>query len=273
MFVAPPGTRLVRHVGAGSTFTVALVELGGVELVAKRARPSLGADPIARDALEREASALASLPAGLAPTLIQRGIDAHGLFVLEELVAGPSLRDAASRPEQGRLGVLASSAASLLARAHGAEDATGPLAYVHGDPTPDHFALDGSDRLRLIDHGASSSRAHPGATPGRGTLPFVAPELARGETGPTAATDRYALAVVIAELVLGRRLVRAREHAAMLLEIGETGHDKDALAPLPDALRRALERHLHPDPRARPSTLDELTDPSLYAALDIAIRP
>ncbi len=271
MFVAPPGTHIVRQLGAGSTFQVAIVERDGAELVAKRVRPSLVGAPLALDALAREASALSVLPPALAPALIERGADAHGGYVIEELVAGRSLRDANhSRPAE--LASLASRAASLVARAHRAEDERGPLLYVHGDPTPDHFVLDAHGELRLIDHGASRSREHPSPSPGRGTLPFVAPELARGETPPTAATDRYAVAVVLAELLLGSRVLRAKEHAAMLLEIGDAGHDRSALARLPDALRRALSAHLDPDATARPVALDELADASLYDALDIAIR-
>jgi hypothetical protein len=107
-------------------------------------------------------------------------------------------------------------------------------------------------------------------TEDRGTLPFAAPEVARGEAVPGLSSDVYAMAATILFLATsGEPLTAARDDAAMLLEIGERGLALDrcdraqGLAPTGrEALRRALAR----DPAAR------LADArALWEALSVAV--
>jgi serine/threonine protein kinase len=118
--------------------------------------------------------------------------------------------------------------------------------------------------IAFVDFGAARFAGMDAAleTGDRGTLPFVAPEVARGEAAPSQAADVYALATTILFLATGGDLqVRAREEAAMLLEIGERGLPTalcDRAIGLSPAGRDALRRAIALDPAARPRTSREL---------------
>ncbi len=117
---------------------------------------------------------------------------------------------------------------------------------------------------RFVDFGAARFAGMDAAleTADRGTLPFAAPEVARGEAAPGQAADVYALAATILFLAGGGApLVSARDDAALLLEIGERGLPPElcdhatALSPgARDALRHALAFH----PRDRLARASEL---------------
>jgi serine/threonine protein kinase len=90
----------------------------------------------------------------------------------------------------------------------------------------------------------------------RGTLPFVAPEVARGEAAPGQAADVYALAATILFLASGGApLVDAKDEGAMLLEVGERGileSRVDGAAGISEAGRAALREALALDASRRP---------------------
>ncbi|MBL9024959.1 MAG: protein kinase [Myxococcales bacterium] len=263
MFAPPAGLTLDRLLGRGSSFEVALVRGGdGLPVVAKRLRPSLRGSPEATAALLREGAVLARVFHPAVPRLLANGSDAAGPYLLETFVTGASF-DGGAEPSSR----LAHRAALTLFELQRLGDGDGPLDFVHGDLCPEHLiavtdASTGQTTVSLVDFGAATLRGVPSAPAGgRGTLPFAAPELCRGETEATQATDRYALAVVLASFLLGgARLCRNTTEAAMLLEIGEHGHDSKVLVGLPGAARRALEAHLSFDPRDRPDDLADLVD-------------
>ena len=123
-------------------------------------------------------------------------------------------------------GHLAIAAAEALAEVHELAAEGGPLGLSHGDLGPDHLILTPIGAVRFVDFGAARYAGMDPAleTRDRGTLPFVAPEVARGEAVPGQAADVYALAATILFLATGGEpLVVARDEAAMLLEIGERG--------------------------------------------------
>jgi serine/threonine protein kinase len=266
-FVAPAGATVEAIIGRGSVFEVAVVVYGGRRLVAKRPRPELRGDAAAARAVEREAAVLSLLDDRRVPAVVASGADQTGPFVLETLVEGPSFRSlsesGASLPWSARAS-LALRAVVLFRELHALSDAGGPLGFSHGDPSPDHLVLASVDDLEvvevgLLDFGSASARGVPPVEAGaRGTLPYVAPELCRGEVTPSAATDRYALAVVLGQFLSGARLCKATEAAAMLLEIGDRGHDVAALASLPAPVQNALARLLAFQSTDRPGDLDEL---------------
>jgi hypothetical protein len=92
-------------------------------------------------------------------------------------------------------------------------------------------------------------------------LPFVAPELARGEVKPSQRTDLYALAATLAYVVLGREPCQAEPGAGLLVEVAERGVDCEAIAAgadIPGAIRDALLGALRFEPEARVQTAAEL---------------
>jgi len=267
MFWPPAGSALVRFVGRGSSFDVALVTRQGRECIAKRPTGQVD-DQAGRGAIERESAALFALAGAAVPQLLEAGDDEVGPYVIETLVRGVALREflvesvvtlgsSVRMPIARRILTLA----QQLHDARGADAA--PLEVIHADLGPDAFLVLKSGALAAIDFGSAGVRAPTGylEPTGRGTLPYVAPELCRADSPPSAATDRYAAVLLAAEVLLGRRFARAASDAAQLLEIGDRGHDLDALlttSPLPERINVALREHLRFEPGARPTRLDDL---------------
>ncbi|NUP06622.1 MAG: hypothetical protein HOW73_11260 [Polyangiaceae bacterium] len=257
MFHAPSGWDVERVLGQGSCFEVALVACGETRAVAKRVRPALANDAVGRTTIEREAWALSSFAGAAIPLLVDYGEDAAGTFVIETIAKGAPLSEtrieAALRPRVAR--ALVGVARTLHGEA-GAEDA--PEGFVIADVAPSNVFVAEDGGVSLIDFSASGTENGAPFSPiGRGTLPFVAPELCRAETAPSRATDRYALAVLVAQLLLDDPLTRARGDAAQLLGIGEHGHDASIVldSSLPAAVRETLAAFLSFDPTKRPTTL------------------
>ena len=269
-YAAPEGTTLVATLGGGSVFDVALVRFGGRDVVCKRLSPRAAREPAGRAALVREARALTLARHAALPALIRVGSDAHGPFLIETHVAGTSARAlvegwrARGAAVPPRLVVhVAEVAATALAELHALADDSGPIAFSHGDLGPDHLIFGPFGEVRFVDLGAARFRGMEASLESgdRGTLPFVAPEVARGEASPSAATDVYALAATLLFLAVGEPLTTAREAGAMLLEIGESGVRRSLLAlavGLDATARDALSRALSPDPADRTTSARDL---------------
>jgi eukaryotic-like serine/threonine-protein kinase len=130
-------------------------------------------------------------------------------YVALELAAGEDLRRLvapAASPQnvtparavlpRARVMAIAIAACEAAAHLHG-------LGWVHGDICPSNLIVDDSDRVVLIDLGVARRTGEAGTV--RGTHAYMAPEQVRGEAW-TAATDVFALGVVLWELVADKRL-------------------------------------------------------------------
>jgi serine/threonine protein kinase len=263
-FTPPEGTRLERALGRGTVFDVALVTSGSERWLCKRLAPRARGAPAGRAAIVREARALALARHAALPTLVHVGTDAHGPFVLETIVDGLSAQELAAAWRARGAPVpahlvrhIAREACAALAELHALADESGPIAFVHGDLAPDHVIVRPDGAVAFIDLGAARFRGLDAAleTDDRGTLPFVAPEVARGEARPSACADAYALAAVVLSLGTPEPLSRAPSPAAMLAEIGDRGLALADLlggaVALTAAQREALARALAFDPRER----------------------
>ena len=178
-------------------------------------------------------SLLTAVGGGRLPELVARGTDGDGPFIVETWIEGRSLqRIAANRPTPVALSKLIRAAAEALAELHSAAVAEGPLELVHGDIAPDHVVLGPDEQVRFIDLGQGRWQGMNPEWGGddRGTLPFVAPELLRGEAMPDQAADVFALAASLAFLALGAEPVRAQLPTARLVEVAEQGLDLEAIA-------------------------------------------
>lgn len=274
-FPAPEGTEFLEHLGTGTVFDVALVRdtlaggaLGRRSVICKRLSTRAVREPAGRAAIVREAKALALARHPALPTLIRVGADGHGPFVIEARVEGVSLREVLEgwrargrTPPASLVRHVVRAAVEALAEIQELEraDGGGALGLVHGDLDPDHVLLGPIGEIGLVDLGAARFRGmDPGLeTADRGTLPFVAPEIARGESPPTAVADVYAMAATLAFFATGQPLTRARDEAAVLMEIGEAGVQLEALAAadgLSPGQRAGLARALAQDPADRPSS-------------------
>lgn len=265
-FVVPDGARLVRALGSGTVFEVALVERDGRRCICKRLRVRWLEEPQALQAFERACGVLERLKHPAVPVLIERGNDARGPYMLQTEMEGVSLRALREGHRKGAPAGLwiavARAAFDALAQLHALGDAEGPLDWVHGDLGPDHVLVSASPgRVGFADFGMSSLRGIAASHGERGTLPYVAPEVARGEAPPDQSGDVFALAASFAYAVLGRDPCRSADAAARLVEVGERGLDLAALSaerrrePL---LVATLERALAFDRAARLSRAREV---------------
>lgn len=236
-YAAPSGTELVRRLGAGSLFDVALVRLEKKVIVCKRLRSRVLDEPLAQAAMQREAGALTHVRHPSVPRLLTAGSDEAGPYILETAMEGVSLRMLADawkgrgKPVPTRLCAhIARASIEALMELHELCDEHGAIGFSHGDLGPDHVLLGPLGDIRFVDFGAARFRGMDAAwgKGDRGTLPYVAPEVARGEKTPDAGSDVYALAATLVHVVLGEPLCHGRSEAAMLSDIGTKGLRVDA---------------------------------------------
>jgi eukaryotic-like serine/threonine-protein kinase len=168
-------------------------------------------------------------------------------YLVMEYLRGGSLaaRLAAGRVDQGL-------ALEWLEQAACALDAAHEHGVVHRDVKPGNLLLDGDDNVYVADFGIARATGVDSNTQTGvilGTAGYLAPEQATGGQA-TAASDRYALAVVAHELLTGTRP-------------GPTQSSK-----LPAAAHQVFARALADDPEYRyPSCLD------FVDALAVALAP
>jgi serine/threonine protein kinase len=271
-FATPEGTQFVRLLGGGSVFQVGLVRARERELVCKRLAPHALETHEGRAAMVREARLLSVVEHHALPKLVRVGNDARGPFFLETYVPGTSLRDLVQgwttkgKPlPQTLVRHVAVVAFETLAELHELADDKGPLGIVHGDITPDHVLVRPLGDIGLIDLGAARFRELDPEmeTDDRGTVPYAAPEIVRGEDKPGQTTDIYALCAALLWFATGEPLCEASTDAAMLAEVATRGIRRDlalrATAFSPEE-RECLHTALDPNPKGRPSSTRQLLD-------------
>ena len=124
---------------------------------------------------------------------------------------------------------------------------------MHGDVNPSNAIIDANGRATLCDFGIA--RALGSGGPVRGTHAYMAPEQVRGEAW-TAATDVFALGIILWEMLAGERLFHRSESFLSMAAVVE-----DAVPPLADATLNAIvQLALAKDPAARISSAADLRD-------------
>ena len=150
----------------------------------------------------REARAIANLTHPAIVNVYDFGEDAGEVFIVMELVAGPSLRKVLTEQQRlpWRAAVrIASQVADALARAH----ANG---WVHRDIKPDNILLTGADlqQAKVTDFGIAGTLTSTLTMVGSvmGTPAYMPPEQWRGEKADPR-NDVFSLAVVTYEMLTG----------------------------------------------------------------------
>jgi len=186
------------------------------------------------------------------------GVDVYGLLRRAE---------AEQRKIPARLAVfIASAVARALSSVHEASDSDGaPLFIVHRDVTPSNIYLSNQGEVKLGDFGIARVTRMPRSgqpTAGlKGKFGYLAPEQVAGEEFDHRA-DLFSLAVVLGELLIGRRVFPGNGQLAVLLAIRDVNIEplRRQAGTLPDGLMNVLEQALARDPNQRFSSGHEFAE-------------
>ena len=217
--------------------------------------PHLATSDEAEERFVREARAASALDHPHIATIYEIGVSEGGhRFIAMAYYEGETLKEKLAQTE--RLSVedavrYAEQIASALARAHDA-------GIVHRDVKPANVMVTADGEVKLLDFGLAKAAAQTRLTePGRqlGTAAYMSPEQAQGiQVGPP--TDRWALGIVLHEMLTGTRPFPGERNTAILHNILHgTPTPLDEQREVPGALPQIVNRCLQKDPSDRyPST-------------------
>ncbi|MBW2525893.1 MAG: serine/threonine protein kinase, partial [Deltaproteobacteria bacterium] len=284
------GIRVGRYetLGAIASGGMAKVHLGravgmaGFErLVAiKLMHPHLAEDPafVAMFLDEARLAALIRHPNVVATIDVQNSDD--GLFLVMEYVEGCSLGALLRKLEADERAVPLDVAVRLtldvLAGLQAAHEQQGtdcaPLGLIHRDISPANVLIGKDGAARITDFGVARAEERISSTRGgelKGKVPYMPPEQLRG-LAVDQRVDVYAAGAVLWEVLVGRRLFRAPNEAALLSAIlaGAEASPRELRPDVPEAIDQACMKALAPDRDVRFFTAVEFADALEDAAVD-----
>jgi hypothetical protein len=231
----------------GVVYSAHHVELGR-PVALKVLADALSSSPEFADRFRREGRLQASLDHPHAVTVYEAGESDHGLYLAMQLVPGSTLSELIRDRE-----LPAGRALVLLRQVAEALDALHAAGLVHRDVKPGNVLVGEHEDAYLGDFGLMRAGADV-TTTGRlmGTIPYLAPELIRGDAaGP--ASDRYAFAAMTFECLTGTVVFPRQSEAAVLA--AHTNEPPPSISrrrtELPAALDPVFARALAKDPAAR----------------------
>ncbi|MBW3653541.1 MAG: serine/threonine protein kinase, partial [Actinobacteria bacterium] len=244
--------RLGARLGAGGMGVVYRARDERLERDVAVKRIAVEHDPDGRG--EREALAAARLSHAGIVRLYESGRDEDAVYLVSELVDGPTLAEllrAGALSDRDVL-LLGATLCGALAHAHA-------RGVIHRDVKPSNIIcpdLDGGlPTAKLTDFGIARMADHDVLTRTGdiiGTLAYMAPEQSRGEK-ISGAADVYALGVVLYEGLAGVNPVRAGNPAATARRVGlRLPPLRSVRRDLPPELCRAIDAAVAVEPSARP---------------------
>jgi serine/threonine-protein kinase len=238
-------------------------------LVVKRLLPQFVLDPEGRTMFERESALHAAVQHENVVQVFGFGKADDEPWLAMELVDGCDLFRLLRRLGNER--PLSSGVAVFIARellrglemVHSARDASDqPLGIIHRDVTPSNIYLSVDGRVKLGDFGIARSTSRTSVRAGasaklKGKFAYLSPEQVAGEPFDHRA-DLFAVAAVLAEMVIGRPLFAGSGQLAVLLAIRDCRIDplREAQDKLPVGLFEAIERALSREPALRTPTAE-----------------
>ena len=244
--------RLIAPLGDGGMATIwrAVDEQLDREVAVKLLRPQFSSDPGFAARFKLEARSAGGLSHPNIVSVYDYGTDGDGgdQYIVMELVEGRDLsgvlreRGSLSTDDAARIAIAV---ASALEAAH-------RKGIVHRDVKPGNILITDDGDVKVTDFGiaravAEASMTVTGTT--LGSVHYFSPEQARGDE-VTGASDVYSLAIVLFEMLTGRRPFEADSAAAVALKRlnEDPPRPADLGHPVPAGLEAILMRGLARDP-------------------------
>ncbi|ART53467.1 serine/threonine protein kinase [Acidovorax carolinensis] len=251
---------LLRVLGRGAQTTVWLAFDPRLQrqVAIKLMRPVQDQDASALDHWLREARHGGALAHPFIVPVFEADVQGRQPYVVFEYVPGRTLAEHLA--QQGRC--APHDAVALVVDLLDGLQAAHAAGMVHGDLKPSNVMVDNQRHARLMDFGmAAPLQAEPGVQGDSGTPVYLAPEAAGG-AAPSPASDLYAAAVVLVELLTGRPLMHLPDGwHALYRSAGEVPTLPEDLGQGVDhTLRAILQRALARSPAARYATAGEFGD-------------
>ena len=245
-----------RHLDSGAMADVYLATdtQRAVNVALKVLRSELSLDEYFEEYFRREAAVLQQLQHPNIVRLYELERDSNLLFLVMDYIEGPTLQQHLFEKKLLQTAYVLKIGQVLAA----ALDYAHKKGVIHRDIKPSNVLLANSGVILLNDFGVArvvGNTTSAGASGPVGTLAYMAPEQIGG-ADITGAADQYALAVVIWELLSGRRPFTGKASkltASPLSEriIDEHLHHMPPADILPPDLTSALSRALAKDPHQR----------------------
>ena len=253
--------RLVAQQGSGGMAVIyKAVDLYlGRSVAVKVLRPRLTSDPMFVSKFRNEARSIANLSHPNIVTVHDVGNEGQTHYMVMEYVEGQDLKKIIRA--DGRLSIeqsldLAIQICAGIGFAHRAQ-------IVHADVKPQNILITKDWRVKVTDFGIAQALTDTQPMPKQdivwGSPHYFAPEQAKGEK-PTAASDVYAIGIVIFEMLTGRlpyqkgsnqelAMAHVREPIPLVSEFNPN---------VPEALARIIHKVMSKDPAARYRMADQL---------------
>lgn len=259
---------IVSFIGAGSmgevyrAWDTRLERDVAIKVLAER----LACEPRSLARFRTEAKSIAALSHPNILSIYDAELEHPPLFLVTELLEGVTLREQIGQSAMPwrRAVQIGSEVADGLATAHDAH-------VIHRDLKPENIFVTARGAVKILDFGLArfkpvfqdkpGSRATTVSEAGSfmGTVGYLAPEQARGET-VTAAADIFSLGCVLYEMVSGHRAFHLASPASTLAALlkDDPRPIVDYVDDVPEELDRWIGHCLRKDEKARPQSARDL---------------
>lgn len=244
--------RSVLGRGAQSTVWLAFDPRMEREVAIKVMHASGGADDSAVTQWLQEARSVGKVKHPNIVPVYEADIEGRWPYLVFEYIAGQTLEQMAAR----RGAFPPAEAVALMMDILDAVAVAHTSGVVHRDLKPSNVLVDVAGRARVMDFGIAARIAQPGsqaeAIAAGGTIGYLSPEAADGQS-PSASMDIFAAGVMLAELLMGKRLL---DDPDPMRSIYRVAHEQivlpERLGPdVDDRLRAIVQRALARDPGQR----------------------